>query len=69
MNVSKGGLQRSHSKNKKVFDLLIFFKQMSNPMNPEIFDATKKLMKFSITRDKTLKKSVSSLKILIFFKI
>lgn len=38
-------------------------------MNPEIFDATKKLMKFSITRDKTLKKSVSSLKILIFFKI
>lgn len=41
MNVSKGGLQCSHYKNKKVFDLL-FFKQMSNLRNPETFDVNKK---------------------------
>lgn len=41
MNVPKGGLQCSDYKNKKVFDM-VFLKQMSNPMNPGILDASKK---------------------------
>lgn len=68
MNVSKGGLQCSHSKNKRVFDLFWFFlnkRQILGILKHLMIP--RKLMKFSITRDKTLKKSVSSLQILTLF--